>query len=444
MARGAFEGGVWTEVAGARTAIEVALRPRLMDLAGRGYVHHAAWQIRTALRRVVRLAALDPRVAAVLPLADDEADWLARYRRLDPSYGSARSERIFCRLDALGRLDGPGWREGLRFIEVNVVGIGGMSYSPPAEQALMEAVIPALAELDPDLEFDSNHDPRWLLLDELHHQARAVGVRGTPTVALVDDRTLYTLGGELGRLLDFFTAHGVPAVYCDPRELEVGRDGALVAAGRPVDVIYRFLELRDLVAMEAGGARLDALRVAFARNCVVPSVGGDLEHKSVLELLSDPLWADAFEPETRQVMAEHVLWTRLLRERRTTAPDRTEIDLVPWVDRNRERLVIKPNRACGGEGVVIGRVVDAGVWRDALQVALSTPDTHVVQEAAATDVEPFPVLDADGGCELVPMCCAVGLFPGRRGLGVFGRYAPGPVVNIQAGGGIAPFLVGVR
>ena len=39
---------------------------------------------------------------------------------------------------------------------------------------------------------------------------------------------------------------------------------------------------------------------------------------------------------------------------------------------------------------------------------------------------------------------AVGLFPGRRGLGVFGRYAPGPVVNIQAGGGIAPFLVGVR
>ena len=42
-----------------------------------------------------------------------------------------------------------------------------------------------------------------------------------------------------------------------------------------------------------------------------------------------------------------------------------------------------------------------------------------------------------------PCFSAVGFYPGRRGLGVFGRFASDEVVNIFAGGGVTPFLVNV-
>ena len=444
LATRSLEGDIWIEKQGVRSPIALALRPQLMDLASRGYLHHISWQMRMALRRAVRLTASVPEAAAVLPLDAVESEWIERYRQLGRRYGSPKGERIFCRLDALGRLEGPGWRERLRFVEVNVVGIGGMSYSPPADQLMLDHVIPALTHDDDDFAFDSNHDPRLLLEDELIGHARALGAVGKPGIAFIDDRDLYTLGGELGRLLPFFARRGLDVVLCDPRELELSASGDIVAQGRRIDVIYRFLEMRDLVEMEVGGADLRALHTAFEQNRVVPSAGGDFEHKSVFELFTDPRFAAAFDTDVRPVLDDHVMWTRLLYARTTTDPTGITVDLVPWVERNRERLVMKPNRGAGGEGVVIGDDTDEREWHRVLGLALADPMTHVVQSLITPVDEAFPLIEADGTPTLAPMYCAAGFFPGQRGLGIFGRYSPGPVVNIQAGGGIAPYLVAVR
>ncbi len=435
--------GVWLEEAGTKAPIRLSIRPRLMDLACRGYVHHASWQIRTALRRVVRLAAIDPAARGLLPLDGGEQSWFDGYRRLDSRYASPRGERIFCRLDALGRLDGEGWRQSLKFLEVNVVGIGGMTYSPAAEDLLLEHMIPALSERDGELTFDKNWDPRTLLLDELTEHARTMGSQAPPTIALVDDKSLYTLGGELGRLVSYYESIGADALYLDPRELE-HRAGEVYAEGRRIDVIYRFLELRDLVELEAAGDDLAALRAGFAKGIVVPSAGGDLEHKSAFELLTSPEFRAAFDADTLQVLDDHVLWTRLLFERRTTDPAGTRVELAPYVLENQRLLALKPNRTAGGEGVILGNTVDEHEWHTAVSAALDAPKSHVVQTLAPVDLEEFPVLGDDGCLELQRFFCVAGFYPGRRGLGVFGRYAPSCVVNIQAGGGISPFLVSVR
>lgn len=391
---GALERGVWIEVDGAKRALPFALRPRLLDLRGRGYVHHVTWQLRMALRRLSRVLRDDPRAREILPLGADERRWIAQYARPGGAPGSARGERIFCRLDALGRFDGPGWPETLRFVEPNVVGVGGMRYITAAESLVLETLGPLLEDLDDELAFDRNTDPRELLLEELLDHARALGVRSPPVLAFVDDKTLYRHGGELGQIVPWAVGRGLDAIYADPRELRLARDGRVVAQGRAVDVVYRNLEIRDLAELEAKGEDLSGMRAAFAAGIVVPTAGGDLEHKSTFDVLTDDRFRDHFTDAMQQVIDRHVLWTRLLFERRTGGPDRGLVDLVPWARRHRARLVLKPNRASGGEGVILGETVDDAAWARALERALEAPGSHVVQERAPPEVELFPVIDA--------------------------------------------------
>lgn len=439
--------GVWTERDrdGLRHPFDVLLSPRTVDLACLGYLHHVTWQLRQALRRASRILFEYDEAAALLPLSEAERDWLARYRRAPDAENGPR-ERVFCRLDALARLHAPDWRASLKFVEANVVGVGGLTYAPELASAMLRHVAAPLERLDDELALEPCADPRELLVDDLVEHARSLGVvRERPTVALVDDKTLYTLGGEFGRLAAHFADHpAIRVVYADPRELELARDGVVICHGQAVDLVYRALELRELIELEEAGHDLSAMREAFRQGIVVPSVGGDLEHKSVFELLTSERFTAALEARQRAVCHAHVLWTRLLFERRTRTPQGREVDLVPWVEAHREALVLKPNRGFGGLGVVIGADTEPRLWRDALERALREPRHWVVQAVGAPDLEPAVRLDPRTGTpQVADVHHSVGFFPGRRGLGIFGRCAPGRVVNLCSGGGLAGCLIRV-
>jgi hypothetical protein len=438
-----FARAITIENDGVKQPIALTLRPRLLNLTCRGYVHHVTWHIRMGLRRLSRILRDDPRAREILPLSAIEDDWLQRYRRTDLRFGNKRGERIICRLDALARFDGSGWQKTLKFLEPNVVGIGGMRYSPNAEEVMLDRVVPALTDADDEMALEHNFDPRALLMDDLLEHARALGVSEKPTIAFVDDKSLYKHGGEFSHLVPYLNQLGHSCIYADPRELELSSEGHVVCEGRRVHVMYRFLEIRELADIEAAGHDLRAMHAAFAQGMVVPTAGGDLEHKSSFEVLTNPLFRAGFTSEQLAVFKAHVLWTRLLFERKTTGPDGTELDLVRHAREHKERLVLKPNRAYGGEGVVIGECAGESEWQGAIDAAMREPKSHVVQELSPPDIERFPQINAGGDVELVPLFAAVGFFPGRKGLGVFGRVSKNRVVNIHAGGGISPFLVNV-
>src|SRR4030095_12533763 len=87
-------------------------------------------------------------------------------------------------------------------------------------------------------------------------------------------------------------------------------------------------------------------------------------------------------------IARHIPWTRVMENRKTRGPDATEIDLVPWVSHNKDRLVLKPNDDCGGKGIVLGWTVDQRAWDEAIQTAIALP--HVVQQKVKLPREAFP------------------------------------------------------
>lgn len=421
--------------------ISLALRPRLVTAEQRSYIHRLVWQLRTALERAIELRRSSAQVRRLLPLDPDEESWF----RLGEGAGGAtpgavRPERIFMRFDAIASLGGPDWRDSIRVIEPNVVGIGGIRYSPLAEALVLEHLVPLYAGLAPGFECAPNDDVRELLWDELVSHARGLGAAaGETTVALVDDKTLYSGPGECGFLTAILRARGRRAVYADPRELEIA-GGEIRACGERVDVVFRFLDSQDLSAIEARGEGLSALRRAFARGAAVPSSGGDIEHKGVLELFTSAAWEGSFTRAQVALFHRHVPWTRVVFDRRTTGPDGAEVDIAEFVRARRESLVLKPNRGSGGEGVHLGGETPPGRWDAVLGEALARPASYVVQSECPCDLQGYPVVQPDGSVGIESLHAVCGFFAAAGGLGIFGRVSRERVVNIHRGGGIVAFL----
>jgi hypothetical protein len=125
------------------------------------------------------------------------------------------------------------------------------------------------------------------------------------------------------------------------------------------------------------GQRLEGIRALFLQNRMVSAIGGDLDHKSCWEVLtSEELAARYFSIAERQLFRRHVLWTRIVSERRTDTPD-GPMDLVEYVRDYREELVLKPNRGYGGAGVVLGAALSQSEWETLIEQALAVQhDPH--------------------------------------------------------------------
>ena len=198
-------------------------------------------------------------------------------------------------------------------------------------------------------------------------------------------------------------------MHADPSELQL-RDGSVWYEGERVDLAYRDYGVVDLLELEAEGVDVEPMRVLLRENRMVSSIAADLDQKACWEVLTDPrLCQQYFTPEERQMFRRHILWTRVLGDRRTVLPDGRQGNLLEYARTSHEALVLKPNRAYGGDGVVIGPAVTREEWEAALQAALADPDDRwVVQQLATIPVREFPVVGPDGSVHVEPFYTVMG------------------------------------
>ena len=143
-------------------------------------------------------------------------------------------------------------------------------------------------------------------------------------------------------------------------------------------------------------------------------------------------------------MRRHVLWTRRVAARRTTSPHGESVDLLEHARTERESLVLKPNRAYGGEGVMVGHSVGQGAWESALDRALAEPNGWVVQQAAPIPVKNFHVLGAAGEVHVEPFYVVLGFATNRYGVAMLARASQSRVVNVAQHGGVCAVMVGAQ
>ncbi len=432
------QGVVYQEDDGEVRPVPIMARPRIIRPEQEAYFHKVCLDTTRAIEKLVSLYIDDPRVRELLPFTEREERWL---RDIWAKVGK-QPQTVVARLDANADFADEDWASKFHFFETNSVGVGGMYYAPAAADILMKVVVPAMRKQAPALVLKPQDDQRQLLLEQITVHGRATRKRRLNT-AFVQERD--TVGGpnEFPYLVKYLEDAGIPSVLCDPRDLRM-KGEELYAGDLPIDIVYRDAEIGEYIALEEEGADVSALKTAFLRNQVVSSIAGEFDHKSTFEVLTTPELAAHFTQKQQRIFRKHVLWTRMVRDLKTTGPDGEPIDLVPWLRRNKDRVVLKPNRSFGGTGIVVGPHVDLATWDEALQEALG-PDAHetggvVAQRYVDVKVKDFPVL-VDGSVTLEEFYVVCGFLATPRGVGILGRASKKRVVNVGQKGGLTAVLI---
>jgi hypothetical protein len=209
-----------------------------------------------------------------------------------------------------------------------------------------------------------------------------------------------------------------------------------------VELGYRDYEVRDLLELQRAGVDIEPVKTLFRQNRIVSSITGDLDQKSCWEILTDPELTHAyFRADERLIFRRHILWTRILSDRRTLLLDGRTGSLLEFVRMERESLVLKPNRGYGGSGVVIGLSMSQSEWDRAIDRALADTEQWVVQRLATIPVSEFPVLGPDGMSHSEPFYLVMGFAASPYGLSILARASQKQVVNVSQRGGMCAVMV---
>jgi hypothetical protein len=418
--------------------IRVLLRPSAVMPDQASYLHFVSLTLLNALKRLPEMYLADAEVQRIIPLSPEEEVWL------HDSWGPSQRENnpVFGRLDGVIEFTSPMWKDSLRFIEPNLSGVGGIHLAPTCDRLIADFVVPVLQRFDPLLQLEPGPDLRELFIQDLLDHLEAIGRPGQH-VCFVEPKYAGSGIDEQTALAEYYLQrHGLKILHADPAELYIEGDEVMYE-GSSIDVAYRDYEVRDLIALARDeGVNVEPMRKLFRENRMISSMAGDFDHKSTWEILTEPtLVRRYFNADERQVFRRHVAWTRLVFDRRTTLLDGEVGDLLKFIRTHRDMLVLKPNRSYGGDRVLLGHLLEAHEWEQAIEKAIVGGD-WVVQRLAAIPVGEFPFLGEDGTVHVEPFYTVMGFAATKYGLALLGRASQKQVVNVAQRGGMCSVLIG--
>ena len=394
------------------------LRPRLMTVDGYASLQARIVPLLRAFQRIHDRAMIDPPFRRHFGLLD----WEETLLEADPGYTRATPTS---RLDFFAV---PG-SKSLGLTEYNAETPAGAAYGDTLSDVFLDMpAMRAFARTHEVSPIPARHGVGGALLDAWNEFS---GTRARPRIAILDwsDVPTYT---EFELYQAHFRAMGLECVIDDPRNVEY-RDGRLIVAGAPADLVYKRVLISELV--EQCGLESPLVRAVRERAvCMVDGFRCKILHKKAsLAVLSDEANQDMFPLDERLAIAGCIPWTRVVADRTTTWRG-AAVDLVRLILDLREWLVLKPNDDYGGKGITLGWTVDNATWETAVKAALASP--HIVQERVEVPSEPYPSW-VDGRVELLDRQFDTAPFVtnGEYMEGLLTRLSTAVLLNVTAGGG---------
>jgi hypothetical protein len=403
------------------------LRPFFLSPQEEDRVRPVAETIAELGERVALAALADEKLFAQFHLRSEEA----RLARLPGGNG---------RVSTASRLDAFLLPESLKFAEYNGESPAGAGYSETLGEIFSE--LPVMAQFSKRYAVHRYPLSAKLLDALVLSYVDWGGTSKRPQIAIVDWKGVPTWS-EFEILKARFEKMGVPTLVADPRDLTF--DGQKLSAhGKKIDLVYRRVLINDIVAKPAECA---ALVNAYAANavCVANSFRCKIPHvKTFFAVLTDERNEALFSQAERKVIANHVPWTRVVADVRTMHHGES-IDLLKFIRKERENLVLKPSDEYGGTGVTLGWETSDSAWENAIQGAISSPGSEngggcwIVQERIPIRREVFPYITATGEVEFRDMLVdfAPYLFRGKLA-GYLTRLSATGLANVTSGGGQIP------
>jgi hypothetical protein len=401
------------------------LRPHFVtedDFARITQVCETVW---SAIEKVKDAAMVDDSIIRDLGLTNIERDLIS----IDPGYRA---------VSPTARLDSFLTDTAYSFVELNGESPAGIAYVDAAYDIFSE--LPVMKRFAESYKVRPLYGRRFMLDVLLESYEEFIDGKGKhiPQIAIVDLKGMPTQK-EFELFKEFFERKGYATTICSPDELTF-ENNSLSAGDFQIDIVYKRLLVNEyLPIMSEYPALLDAYRAGAI--CMVNSFRSKLIHKKALfAVLTDERRADLFTSEEQEAIQKHVPWTRLVRKEKTDYLG-NEIELLEFINANRNKLVLKPNDDYGGHGITIGWNADEIGWEEALRSALANGD-YLVQERVPTAREVFPALRDDGTVEFAEQLVDLDplLFNGKV-RSAFTRLSFTELANVSSGGGMVPTFI---
>jgi len=327
----------------------------------------------SAIDRMEQMVLQDAGLLARLELLPAEKMLAA----IDPGYQS---------FEVAARLDTHLVNGHLHFVQYNADSPTGAGYADRLAELFYD--IPPMKEFRKKYTL-TKVASRKHLLQALLKSYKQFGGDKKPNIAVVEFRPPYHSGrSEFELFRDLFRQEGYQAEIVSPEQLEY-RNGVLRRGAFEINLVYRRLGVQEfLLRFDLSHPLVRAYRDRAV--CVVNSFRSELAHKKAMfGLLTDESLTLKFPAAERKAIREHVPWTRLVAQGKTTHGEQT-IDLMEFITQNRERLALKPNDDSSDQHSYFGWEMDGGEWDRALKQAARSP--YVVQERVDPVRSVFPLL----------------------------------------------------
>jgi uncharacterized circularly permuted ATP-grasp superfamily protein len=398
------------------------LRPFFLSPEDEQHVRVVSETIAKLGERVVAAALEDQSLFAQLHLRPEEE----RLARLPTGYGFASTA---------SRLDAFLLPESLKFAEYNGESPAGAGYAETLAEIFRE--LPVMGKFAKRYEVHSYPLSAKLLDALILSYLDWGGTQERPQIAIVDWKEVPTWS-EFEILQERFEKMGVPAAIADPRDLVF--DGKTLSAhGKKIDLVYRRVLINDVVARPT---ECEALVKSYAANavCVANTFRCKISHvKAFFAVLTDERNGGLFSHDDRELIKRHVPWTRVVADVKT-AHYGEPVDLLAFIRKHRENLVLKPSDEYGGSGVTLGWETKEREWDAAIERALAAANgVWIVQERIPIRREVFPYIVQGGKVEFRDMLVdfAPYLYRGKV-CGFLTRLSATGLANVTSGGGQVP------
>src|SRR2546423_7207858 len=318
------------------------LRPHFVtekDFARVTQICETVW---SAIQKVKDAAVEDARLLDALGLTEIERELVS----IDPGYRA---------VSPTARLDSFLTDEAYSFVELNGESPAGIAYADAAYEIF--SALPVMKRFIETYSTRALYGRSFMLEVLLSAYEEFLGSRPEkpPHIAIVDLKGLPTQK-EFELFKEYFESQRYPSIICAPEELQW--DGKRLSCNDfEIDIVYKRLLVNEyLPIMAEQHALVDAYRERAI--CMVNSFRFKIIHKkAIFAVLTDETCARLFTDEERATVANHVPWTRRVREGRSEYHGQN-IDLIKFIREQSGRLVLKPNDDYGGDGIDIGGNLD--------------------------------------------------------------------------------------
>lgn len=350
------------------------LRPHFISRRQHEALVQAAEDLATVLNHVEALALKSPILMARMQMLPAEKMLAA----IDPGYSH---------FSVTSLLDANLQNGSLQFRSFLANTPAGVAYSESLSTLFLET--PLVREFRQKYKLGKLGGSKYLLASLLKAY-REFGGNGKkkPNIAIVELKQQFSPDSNESLLLaKLFEEGGYSTRTVSPENLEY-RNGVLSDGDFQIDVVFRRLRTQELlVHYDLSHPLLRAYRDRAV--CVVNSFRSELAQRlSLFDLLSDEKVLSTVPTAARKAIHELIPWTRVVFPRKTKYHDKV-VDLLEFILKNREKLVLRPNENGTNQQSFTGAELDQQAWERALKQALRAP--YVVQEAVAQVRQVFPL-----------------------------------------------------